>query len=737
MICTTIQKGNLEEILSVLDSGEVEMAEIRLDRCRLSQEDIEELFSGADVPLVATCRVSEVRAGLTGADDRKLDTRAIQIAESRLITAIHSGAAYVDIEIEAPAMMSKRIRRETREYGTVLIRSYHDFSGTDSVEALKALTEKCYSLGADIAKIVTTARLDAAAVSGNAGKGAGAGGNEYCRRVLSLYSYFEPARLVAFAMGEEGRQSRIDCLSKGAPYTYAFLDGSEASAPGQLSTAEMRRLVYGDRCFFGSGKVLQMPSSKSFAQRAIIAAALADGVSSLNGYSSCGDNEAAIAVARALGAEVSSETSCTGDTAENCGTVLRIKGIGAEKHQLGLNALHTGESGLLTRMMIPLMSVTGQGKVEITGEGTLLRRPLRGAYEIMKAFGVTLVGKDVTAADKSAETGETEETSETGEIEGKAIYAPGCEDVRVPLTVCGKLLPGDREISGAGGSQIISGLLMSLPLLDKDSTIVIRNPKSIPYLFITMDVLKAFGVKIYSEMEGGEAFAESRDWEDCTGMTLHIKGGQNYHAADIELEGDWSSAANFMVAGAIFGRADIAGLDTRSLQADLSIMDILMEAGASLSQMGDNDPRGVIHSQRAPLNAFKIDASNCPDLFPIVAVLAAFCEGTSRISGTERLANKESDRAGAILEMLSKMGVNSRISSGTLIIEGHSLARRILTRTLLKGGAYSSHGDHRMAMALKVAELGADSPITIDNTECVGKSFPTFFEMFGTMLTHA
>lgn len=711
MICTTIQKGDVHGILSILDSGEVEMAEIRLDRCNLSQEDIEELFSGADVPLIATCRVAEVRASLSGADDRKLDTRAIQIAESRLITAIHSGAAYADIEIEAPAMMSKRIRRETREYGTVLIRSYHDFSGTESIEALKALAEKCYSLGADIAKIVTTARPSSAA----GGKDAASGGNEDSRRVLSLYSFFDPARLVAFAMGDQGRQSRIDCLGKGAPYTYASLDGDEASAPGQMSTAQMRRLVYGGRRTFGSGEVLQIPSSKSFAQRAIIAAALADGVSSLGGYSPCGDNESAISVARALEAEVSVGSEGADGEVSACGQVLKIKGIGAGRRRTGLDALHTGESGLLTRLMIPLMSVIGRGEVKITGEGTLLRRPFRGARQIMKAFGVTLLG-GCGAADGDVEPGRCG------------------EDVRVPLTAKGELLPGDREISGEGGSQIISGLLMALPLLDTDSTVVVRNPKSIPYLFITMDVLGAFGVKIYSEMEGGEAFAESRNWEDCTEMTLHIKGGQRYRAADMELEGDWSSAADFLVAGAIFGRADISGLDTRSLQADLSIMDILMEAGASLSQMGDDDPKGVVHSQRAPLNAFEIDASNCPDLFPAVAVLAAFCEGTSRISGTERLANKESDRAGAILEMLSKMGVNAKISSGTLIIEGHSLARRILTGRLLRGGEYSSHGDHRMAMALKVAELGADSPIIMDNTECVAKSFPAFFEMFGSML---
>ena len=274
---------------------------------------------------------------------------------------------------------------------------------------------------------------------------------------------------------------------------------------------------------------------------------------------------------------------------------------------------------------------------------------------------------------------------------------------------------------------------MALPLLDEDTVIELNNPKSIPYLFITMDVMKAFGVKVWCDMEGGEEFAESKDWSDCTAITFHIKGGQAYKAADMDIEGDWSSAANFLVAGAVFGRVELTGLDTKSLQADLSIMDILMEAGASLSQLGDDDPKGLIHVQRAPLSAFEVDAANCPDLFPIVAVLAAFCEGTSRIAGVGRLANKESDRGKAILEMLTKMGVNAKIAGDKLIVDGHSLARRSLTHALLRGGSYTSHHDHRMVMALRVAGIGADSPIEIDDTQCVAKSFPTFGELFGKL----
>jgi 3-phosphoshikimate 1-carboxyvinyltransferase len=186
------------------------------------------------------------------------------------------------------------------------------------------------------------------------------------------------------------------------------------------------------------------------------------------------------------------------------------------------------------------------------------------------------------------------------------------------------------------------------------------------------------------------------------------------------------------VAGAIFGKVEIEGLDTTSLQADLSIMDILMEAGASLSQLDGKD--GEILVQRAPLNAFEVDAVNCPDLFPIISVLAAFCCGTSRISGVSRLVHKESNRAEAIVNMLTQMGVKVGIEDDTLVIEGESLQSRLLNGRLLKGGRYTSCHDHRMVMALRVASLGADSPIEIDDMVCVEKSFPQFHELFEKLM---
>ena len=231
-----------------------------------------------------------------------------------------------------------------------------------------------------------------------------------------------------------------------------------------------------------------------------------------------------------------------------------------------------------------------------------------------------------------------------------------------------------------------------------------------------------------SEMEGDDEFLETQDWSLCTGLNFHVRGGQRYKAADFSIEADWSGAAPFLVAGAIFGDVEVTGLDTTSLQADISIMDILMQAGASMSQL--DEPTGSIHIKRAPLSPFEADLNNCPDLFPMVAVLAAFCPGDSHILGVQRLRHKETDRASAIQEMLLQMGVPVTIEDDEMTITGMGLTQRLATGQLLKGGHYASHADHRMVMALKVASLGADSPVIIDDVTCVAKSFPHFNELF-------
>lgn len=674
MICTSIQNKEYKDILKALETEE--MAEIRLDRCALEEEEIQALFQDTDVPLVATCRLTE-------------EPQAPELLE----LAIEAGAKYVDLEMEAPAAVGRRIREACRNYGTVLIRSYHNYTETPQKEILEGVLERARMYGGEVVKIVTTAQSKADVDV-----------------VMSLYDKAAPGTLVAFCMGEIGRESRLEALRRGAPFTHACLAVGEEAGPGQWPSAEMRTATYGNWRPVKAGP-LTMPSSKSFAQRAIIAAALASGTSRLSGYSPCGDNESAIAVAKALGAGVKID-----------GNTIVITGIGATPGCLDIDAVHTGESGFLTRLMVPVLAAIAKNQVLVTGEKTLLNRPLSDAHDIMAACGVRLypkVNKSVTK-------------EEEGAILGNEIVSDHRKsDCYLPLRVAGPIIPGRADVSGKGGSQLISGLLAALPLCAGKSMLYVSDPRSIPYLFITMDVLGKFGIRIGSEMEGGEDFLETQDWSLCTGINFKIKGNQTYQAADFAIEADWSGAAPFLAAGAIFGEVEVEGLDTGSLQADISIMDILMQAGASMSQL--DEPSGPIRVTRAPLSAFDADLNNCPDLFPVVSVLAAFCPGNTHLKGVERLRHKETDRAAAIENMLTRMGVQVTIEEDLMTITGMGLTQRILTGNLLRGGSYSSHADHRMAMALSLASLGADSPVIIDDTACVAKSFPTFNDLFSKL----
>ena len=647
MICTSIQHKNLEQILTILDDPFVEMAEIRLDLCDLDVPQIKELFESCEKPLIATCR--------SGKD-----------AVQKMKTAVEAGARFLDLDISAPVEVSQQFQKLCRKAGTELIRSFHDFEGTPDLQYLRQVESRCRRYGADIAKIVVTAHSD-----------------QDCETVLSLYDGARTG-LVAFAMGEEGRGSRVECLRRGAPLSYASYD--EATAPGQITYEQMHKEVYGEWSGLFRND-FTTPASKSFAQRAIIAAALAEGKSHLRGYTPCEDSESAIAVAKQLGAQVSRR-----------GTTLTISGIGpVAEGQLSLESLSVGESGLLTRLSIPLLAAINGSDVRIEGRGTLPGRPLGSASDIMAAFGVILRSE--------------------GEHRDSEVY--------VPLTVSGRLIPGTADVPGKGGSQLISGLLMALPLCAKSSRLYVNEPKSIPYMFITLDVLRKFGVQIGNELEGPVEMLEQQDWSYCSGIRFSIKGGQRYKATDMDLEGDWSAAANFLVAGALYGSAEVSGLDQKSLQADISILDLLVAAGACVA--GDDE---VISVRKAPLECFDFDLSHCPDIFPIAAVLAAFCDGTTTLAGVGRLRSKESDRAEAIVSMLTAFGVPASIDGDVMSIEGETLCSRLLNGRLLRGGEFTSRHDHRMAMALSVAALGADGPVIIDDTACVAKSFPDFFEQF-------
>lgn len=650
MICTSIQNKDYEQILAILSSPEIEMAEIRLDRCILSDAQIQDIFTLSDIPLIATCRCCTPDS-----------TISIREAENKLKLAIEAGARFADLEIEAPAQMSKTFQKACRDNGVEIIRSFHDFEQTPDDEVLQKALARCFRYGADIAKIVTYSHSE-----------------QDNSRVQALYSIVLEdipslqGHLVAFTMGNIGQNTRIDCLKRGAPFTYAALSAEEATADGQLPQELLREQLYKGQ-FLYSASSLTMPASKSFAQRAIVAAALANGISHLRGYSPCGDSEAALELAKSMGASV-----------EIDGSTLIINGIG--ERGIELSSVNVGESGLLARLAIPIFSAISGGEFEIDGRGTLPTRVLNGAADIMASYGVLLSSN------------------------------------HIPMRVRGHLIPGTANVPGSGGSQLISGLLMALPLCQGDSTLYVSDPKSIPYMYMTLDVLRHFGIKTRSEMEGDAELLEASDWSACDGIKFSIKGAQSYKAADFEIEGDWSAAAVYLTAAAVFGSVEISNLDMRSLQADLTIVDILVEAGAVVSELED----GTICVRKAPLEAFSQDLNNAPDLFPVVSVLAAFCSGETRLDGVGRLHSKESDRANAILQMLTQLGVEARIEGDALYIFGESLAARVSSGRLLRGGEYSSYHDHRMLMALKLAALAADSEIVIDDESCVAKSFPGF-----------
>lgn len=654
MICCSIANRNAKGILSLLE--EVEMAEIRLDLCHLSDDDIEEVFS-SDTPLIATYRTAQ------GGDYRE--------AERQLTLAIRYGARYVDLEIKAPKPVSKRIANACAQWGTTMIRSYHNNDCTPSIEELRGIADKCRHHDGEIVKIATFA--------GNA---------QDVDTVLSLYKYYTAESLVAFAMGTEGAPSRMECLRRGAPFSYASTEDADATAPGQMPYELMRSEVYGTRKALAASR-LRMPSSKSFAQRAILAAALSDGVSVLRGYTDCADNASALAVAAQLGACVRRKRGAAGTS------TLEITGIACGTENAVLpqtRRFNVGESGLLARLMMPLGCHLLPEGFSLEGEGTLSGRVMQGAKTTIEALG----GKVISSGDR---------------------------DITLPVTIEGPLRPGRIEIDGSKTSQLVSGALMALPLCSRNSSLRVMKPASIPYIYITMDILRKFGVKLRSEMYGGRQLLD-QDWSKCTEMVIKSKENQRYKAAELTIEGDWSAAAVFLAAGAIFGSVQIEGLDTGSLQADLTMVDILMAAGASISQ--ENEPTGTIIVKKAPLQGVRADLSNCPDLFLAVAVFCAFCQGRSSLRGLHRLSHKESDRAEGITEMLSGLGVRHQVKGDDLVIEGESLCSRIMNGRLLKGGKYTSNHDHRMVMALSLAELGADAPVEMDDIQCVGKSYPGF-----------
>jgi 3-phosphoshikimate 1-carboxyvinyltransferase len=266
----------------------------------------------------------------------------------------------------------------------------------------------------------------------------------------------------------------------------------------------------------------------------------------------------------------------------------------------------------------------------------------------------------------------------------------------LPLSIQGPIKGGNCEIDGSVSSQLLTGLLMALPLASGDSKIKVRNLKSKPYIDMTIQILKSFGITVNNE--GYELFL--------------VPGKQKYKPHDYTVEGDWSGGAFLLVAGAINGDLTVEGLRTDSMQSDIAVMDALRKAGARMrtSESG-------IEISRSELKAFDFDATESPDLFPPLVALASYCTGISTIKGVSRLIYKESDRAAVLKEEFGKMNIKIGIRDDIMSVEGGKPA----------AARVESHEDHRIAMAVAVAALGASGRVSIRDSQCVAKSYPGFF----------
>jgi len=354
-----------------------------------------------------------------------------------------------------------------------------------------------------------------------------------------------------------------------------------------------------------------------------------------------------------------------GATVEDLGHSILVKSSGVNPlHEM----IHCGESGLGIRMFTPIAALS-EKPLTISGTGSLVSRPMGFFDEIFPQLNISI-------------------KSQSGKL---------------PLHIQGPLQPATIEVDGSLSSQFLTGLLMAYSASGASGvTIKVKDLKSKPYIDLTLSVLKSFDMKV-PQVVNYESFIFDQ--------TQHLQptGDFNY-----EVEGDWSGAAFLFVAGAIAGEITIQGMKDDSVQADKKILEAIRDAGAGLSYANGNYT--VSPSQ---LHSFDFDATECPDLFPPLVALAAYCNGITRIKGASRLTHKESNRALTLQDIFGKMGISIVLEEDMMLVHGG---------TDLHGADVSSHHDHRIAMAAAVAALRATGPVSISDAQAIDKSYPDFYQ---------
>ena len=362
-----------------------------------------------------------------------------------------------------------------------------------------------------------------------------------------------------------------------------------------------------------SGTIIA-PPSKSLTQRALAAALLHNGTTTIRNAGRSADELAALQVIRQLGATVVEHQQDNGllqFTVTSTGKITNPQTV------------NCGESGLAAGLFLPITAM-GNEKITVTGTGTLQQRPMRGIMAGLRSLGVSV--------------------ESNGEL--------------LPFMVRGPIHPTNLHVDSGGSSQFISGLLFALAATATERlTIKVNRPESTPYLDLTMDVLAHFGKPVRHN--------RYREF---------IIDPSNFSHTDIvsfDVEADWSGASCLLVAGAIAGSITIPNLSAGSLQADRRLLEVFEKAGVPV-EINEN---GITVRKCKPL-AFDFNATHCPDLFPALAALAAVCDGESNIKGVHRLFNKESNRVESITEMLWRFGVHFSCEDDILTIEGQNTMER-------------------------------------------------------------
>ena len=407
--------------------------------------------------------------------------------------------------------------------------------------------------------------------------------------------------------------------------------------------------------------MIQAPASKSSMQRACAAALLSKGKTTIYNPGHSNDDKAAIAIIKTLGASVE---------INNEELIINNSGFPPDSHR---NTTHhspltidCGESGLSIRMFTPIVALSDK-EIAINGSGSLMTRPMGFFDEILPKLGVKIKSND-----------------------GK-----------LPMTVQGPLTPANIEVDGSLSSQFLTGLLMAYSAAGaKDVSIKVNNLKSKPYIALTLDVMKQFGMNVPVNNNFEEFYFKSEIQNPKSEIQYTV-------------EGDWSGGAFLLVAGAIAGPITVRGLGLSSTQADRAILDAMMDANAAIA----TEAKGIkIHP--GGLRGFYFNATDCPDLFPPLVALAAYCNGKTTIRGVSRLTHKESNRAVTLQDEFDKMGVTIDLEDDIMIVHGGGI---------VKGADVHSNHDHRIAMACAVAAIGANSETVIEEAMAVKKSYPDFY----------